>query len=110
MTRALSPPIAHFSAEPDFVDSCPPHCVRPEESSFRDQSRSRLGTPHLEHARRRDSRKRFLTDCAELPILDFWQLNADPAHVTDVGRPEEAFRIRVNEIRLDAVRGGAPDR
>jgi len=36
MTRALivADPGAHFSAEPDFVDSWPPHRVRPEIPRF----------------------------------------------------------------------------
>ena len=63
----------------------------------------------LYHARRRDRGKGFLAYCAELGILDSRKLNAEPAEMTDVGRPEEAFRICLDEIRLDAVRRSAPD-
>ena len=82
----------------------------PEGSSSRAPSRSDSGLHRLEHAWRRDRSKRFSTDCVELRLLDSWQLNAQPAEVTDVGRPEEAFRIRLYEIRLDTVGSGAPNR
>jgi hypothetical protein len=83
---------------------------RPEAPPARAQSLLRLWPPRSEHARRGDGGKRFSTDCVELRILDLGQLNTEPAQLTDVRRPEEAFRIRIDEIRLDTVRSGAPDR
>ena len=51
-----------------------------------------------------------MADCVEFSILEPWSLNAEPAEVADVGRPEEAFRFCLDEIGLNTVRRSAPDR
>src|SRR4029453_3924753 len=69
-----------------------------------------ISPQHLQHARRRDRGKGFLADCLELGILDSRKLNAEPAEVTDVRGPEEAFGIRLDEIRLNIGTRSTPDR
>ena len=79
----------------DHGDSSAPHLVRLE---------------NFEQTRRRYGDKGLPADRVELGLISSRQLDAEPAEMPDVRRPEESLRLGIHHLSLNAIGCGAPDR
>jgi len=69
-----------------------------------------VGRQQSTYGRRSDGPEGIERDRVELRLVDGEQMDAEPAAVPDVRRPEEPVRFGLEKLRLDAVGGGTPDR
>ncbi len=67
------------------------------------------GVEQLANGRGRHDEEGVPADGVELGLSDLEQVYAQPPAMTHIRRPEEPFRLGLDEVGLDPVRRGAPD-